>query len=192
MGDITFSHNSDEWETPADIIADLVASEGIAVDTACNSKNMKLPVGLCIDQGVDGLVFPWHQIPVLKDGGAAFCNPPHSKIVKWIEKCIGESRRGVKVVMLIPASTGTKHWHHLILPFAVEIKEVEGRICFKGRIKSPGQPKDLPKDEIKYKIGTAPATFDSAIVTFDISRPRVNGGPLRTEYVQPKDRKKGE
>jgi hypothetical protein len=191
MNDISilFSKNSDEWGTPPDLATDLGTTHGITVDVACRSTNAKYPIALAIDKGIDGLKFPWHEIPSIQNGNAAFCNPPHSTIVQWITKVIDESDEGVKTVMLIPASTGTDHWHNLVLPNAVEIQEVKHRISFYGRIKIPNQPKDMPKEDIKYKMGYAPATFDSAIVIFDRSRPRIGGKPLRTEYIQPKERK---
>jgi site-specific DNA-methyltransferase (adenine-specific) len=187
---VLFSKASDNWETPKDIIEDLIATEGIAVDTACTTQNARLPVALAIDMGLNGLTIPWYRIPVLRNGGSAFCNPPHSQIIQWITKAVEESRKGVKVVMLIQANTDTDHWHDLVLPNAAEIKEVKHRIHFRGRIKVPKQPKDLPKDQIQYAIGVAPAPFASAIVIFDTSMPRVGGRPLRTEYIQPKERKK--
>jgi hypothetical protein len=183
------SKNSDEWSTPEDITNDLGVTHGLGMDVACRSHNAKFPVALAIDIGLDGLKVPWNQTKAVKDGLGAFCNPPHSNIVEWIKKSIIESRHDVKVVMLIPASTGTDHWHNLIIPNAVEIQEVKHRISFYGKIKMPDQPKDLPKDQIQYKMGYAPSTFDSAVVIFDNSRPRVGNRPLRTEYIQPKDRK---
>jgi hypothetical protein len=185
---ITFSHNSDEWCTPKDLCEDLGATHNIVADVACRSTNAKYPIALAIDKGVDGLRFPWHEIPALSEGAAAFCNPPHSTIDQWIQKSIEESDFETRVIMLIPASTGTDHWHDLVLPNAVEIQEVKHRISFFGKIKIKGQSKDLPKDQVQYKMGYAPATFDSAIVIFDQSRPRAGGRPLRTEYIQPKER----
>ena len=182
------SRNSDEWATPQILADDLGKTHNIAVDVACRSINAKFPIALAIDKEIDGLKFPWHEIPAIVDGAASFCNPPHSTIEQWIQKSIDESDYGVRSVMLIPASTGTDHWHDLVLPNAVEIQEVRHRISFFGKIKIKGQPKDLPADQIQYKMGYAPATFDSAIVIFDASRPRINGRPLRTEYIQPKDR----
>lgn len=188
---VLFSRASDEWATPRDILKDLGTTHDIAVDVACRSVNRGFPVALAIDKGIDGLKFPWHEIPSVKnDNKAVFCNPPHSQIVDWIEKVIAESDEGVRGIMLIPASTGTDHWHDLVLPNAYEIQEVLHRIYFWGKIKIPNQPKNTPKDQIKYTLGYAPATFDSAVVIFDKSKPRLGGKPLRTEYIQPKDREK--
>jgi hypothetical protein len=190
---ILFSRNSDEWGTPPDICKDLGEAHNIKVDVACNTVNAKYPVALARDAGIDGLCVPWHEIKAVKEGYACFCNPPHSTLSKWVEKAIMEARADVRTVMLIPASTGTDHWHNLVLPNAVEIQEVKHRISFFGKVKLPKQPKDLPKEQIQYKMDYAPATFDSAILIFDNSRPRTpQGRPWRTEYIQPKDRKKEE
>jgi len=117
------SRNSDEWATPQILADDLGKTHNIAVDVACRSINAKFPIALAIDKGIDGLKFAWHEIPAIIDGAASFCNPPHSTIEQWIQKSIDESDYGVRSVMLIPASTGTDHWHDLVLPNAVEIQE---------------------------------------------------------------------
>jgi phage N-6-adenine-methyltransferase len=181
-----FSHNSDEWETPKILFQDLQQTHNIQVDTACRSTNAKCKMALTIDRGIDGLKFPWHEIPVLQKGASAFTNPPHSTVDEWIAKAIDESREGIKVVMLIPANIDTSWWHSLVRPCAAEIYEVLHRVHFYGRIKVPKQPKDTPKDQIKYEMGTAPAPFASAIVVFDTSVPR---NVERKQYVQVRDRK---
>jgi phage N-6-adenine-methyltransferase len=180
--DALFSRASDEWETPPDIFNDLNAEFNFTLDPACRSDNAKCAMKCAIDKGVDGLTTSWSQF-----SKSAFVNPPHSRITKWIEKSIIESAGGCQVVMLIPCATGNGWWHDLVLPNAYEIREVRGRIHFKGRIKKPGQ-KGVPKEKAVYIIGIAPGTFDSAIVIFNGRQE--NGKPRRTEYIQPKHRSK--
>jgi phage N-6-adenine-methyltransferase len=181
-----FSHNSDEWSTPADLFLDLQQTHNIQVDTACRSENAKCKNALMIDRGIDGLKFPWHEIPSLQQGASSFCNPPHSTIDEWIDKNIDESKQGVRAVMLIPANIDVDWWHLKVIKNAAEIYEVWHRVHFYGKIKVPKQPKDTPKDQIKYMMGTAPSPFASAIVVFDTSVPR---NKERKEYIQMRDRK---
>lgn len=50
----------------------------------------------------DGCVLPWNAATV-------FCNPPYGETRKrWVERCIGESRAGRKIVLLIPTHTETQ------------------------------------------------------------------------------------
>lgn len=73
----------------------------------------------------DGLMVEW--------GKSNFVNPPYNRIdkPKFIQKAFDEWRKGKKCVLLIPAATGTKQFHDLILPYA-EIRFLKGRIAFAG------------------------------------------------------------
>lgn len=73
----------------------------------------------------DGLKIEW--------GNSNFVNPPYNKIdkPKFIQKAYDEWKKGKTCVLLIPAATGTKQFHDLILPNA-EIRFMRGRIAFKG------------------------------------------------------------
>lgn len=73
----------------------------------------------------NGLMVEW--------GKSNFVNPPYNRIdkPKFIQKAFDEWRKGKKCVLLIPAATGTKQFHDLILPYA-EIRFLKGRIAFAG------------------------------------------------------------
>lgn len=59
-----------------------------------------------------------------------FCNPPYSKIAKWVEKSFYESRHdNTIVVLLIPSRTDTRYFHDFILNRA-EIRFIKGRLKF--------------------------------------------------------------
>ena len=62
-------------------------------------------------------------------GSCSFCNPPYSKVAKWIEKAWTEWKKGKKVVMLIYAITDTKAFHQYIVNQA-EIRFIKGRVKF--------------------------------------------------------------
>lgn len=73
----------------------------------------------------DGLSIDW--------GSSNFINPPYDRInkPKFIKKSFDEWRKGKTCVLLIPAATGTKQFHELMLPYA-EIRFLKGRIAFEG------------------------------------------------------------
>jgi hypothetical protein len=74
----------------------------------------------------NGLQQDWH--------GRVFCNPPYGRSIgDWILKAHDETTQGNTeiVVMLLPARTGTKWFHNLILPY-YEIIFLPGRIRFVG------------------------------------------------------------
>jgi len=79
------------------------------------------------DYQVDGLAISW---PLNQ---WVFCNPPYSRghINKWAEKCFNESKRGVKIILLIPAYTDTRYFWSFIHPSA-SIRFIKGRLRFKG------------------------------------------------------------
>ncbi|MES2636655.1 MAG: DNA N-6-adenine-methyltransferase [Pseudomonadota bacterium] len=73
----------------------------------------------------DGLQVEW--------GKSDFVNPPYNRVdkPKFISKAYQEYQKGKTVVLLIPAATGTKQFHELILPNA-EVRFLKGRVSFKG------------------------------------------------------------
>jgi site-specific DNA-methyltransferase (adenine-specific) len=70
----------------------------------------------------DGLKIEW--------GKSNYVNPPYRNKEPWIKKAIEESKKGKRVVMLLPVDTSTKWFHELILPNAKEIRFIKGRLKF--------------------------------------------------------------
>ncbi len=104
---------NDNWETPKWLY-----------DKLNNEFNFDFdPCPLNAD--FDGLMVEW--------GKSNFVNPPYNRIdkPKFIQKAFDEWKKGKKCVLLIPAATGTKQFHDLILPYA-EIRFLKGRIAFAG------------------------------------------------------------
>lgn len=95
----------------------------------------------------DGLTIPW--------GRSNFINPPYNRVdkPKFIKKAYEEWLQGKTCVLLIPAATGTKQFHELILPHA-EVRFLRGRVAFV----SP----DMPRNAKATKKGK----HDSMIVIF--------------------------
>lgn len=74
-----------------------------------------------------------------KDRGLAWCNPPYARIGLWVEKAWKESRRGARLVMLIPAAVGSNYWRDYVHGKAFVLL-LNGRITFVGC--TQGYPKD--------------------------------------------------
>lgn len=63
-------------------------------------------------------------------GYKVFCNPPYGKeISKWVEKAYEENKKGVLVVLLLPARTDTR-WFHNFIYKKHEIRFIKGRLKF--------------------------------------------------------------
>ena len=95
----------------------------------------------------DGLEVEW--------GERNYINPPYNRFdkPKFIQKAFEEWKKGKTCVMLLPAATGTKQFHDIILPHA-RVIFIRGRIAF--------VPAGLPRDSKETKKGK----HDSMIVIF--------------------------
>lgn len=77
----------------------------------------------------DGLTIEW--------GNMNYVNPPYGKwIGRWLLKGLCEYSEGRRSVFLLPSRTGTKWFQCLALPFATEIRFIEGRLIFEGATNS--------------------------------------------------------
>ena len=184
-----FSSNSDEWKTPDEVFKMLDAEFHFDYDAACIPENCKTNYGIFRDE-MNALKTAWTWLP-LPVGYARkfFLNPPYSKIGAFMKKAYEESLKGAIVVCLIPSRTDTRYWHDYVMK-AHEIRFIKGRVSFYGRIKVPGQPKDTPKDKIKYTMGWAPAPFPSCIVVFDHQNYDKNNDPIMKVMIQGESKNK--
>jgi len=112
----------DNWETPTEFITEYVIPE---------FGNYEYLDPCPLDADFNGLEIDW--------GKQAFVNPPYNRKDKeaFIRKAFKESKKGCKVVMLLPVSTSTKIFHEIIYPHT-DIKFIKGRIKFKG-VNSKGE-----------------------------------------------------
>jgi hypothetical protein len=57
----------------------------------------------------DGCSLPW-------DARSVFCNPPYGEARgRWVDRCIAESNRGLRIVLLMPAHTETQIFQEAFL-----------------------------------------------------------------------------
>jgi phage N-6-adenine-methyltransferase len=61
----------------------------------------------------------------------AWLNPPYGKIAPWAQKAAQQSEWGAHIVMLVPASVGSKWWLEYVQPFAY-VSFLYGRLTFVG------------------------------------------------------------
>lgn len=108
--------NNDHWATPKKLYNELNKEFNFDFDPCPLYHDLNLWDGLKID---------WKQ--------SNYVNPPYNRVTKpqFIQKAFMEWQKGKTCVLLLPAATGTKQFHDLILPYA-EIRFIRGRIAFEG------------------------------------------------------------
>ena len=111
-----------DWETPADLFAELDAEFGFTIDVCATPENAKCDRFYSPDQ--DGLQQSWA-------GEVCWMNPPYGRdIGKWMAKAWTEAQAGAIVVCLVPARTDTRWWHDYAMKG--KVRYLRGRIRFVG------------------------------------------------------------
>ena len=97
---------SDEWYTPADLLAFFKGWD----DPALPGRT-------------DGLTRAWND--------PTYCNPPYSNPKPWVEKAIAEAQQGKRVAMLLRHDSSTEWWR-LLHEAGAYFLAVIGRLHFSG------------------------------------------------------------
>ena len=143
INEALFSSKKMDWCTPQKFYDDLNQEFHFVADVAATEQTKKAQFYYTPE--TDGLNNSWDF------GGAVFCNPPYGKdMKKWIKKAFDEAKKGIKIVLLIPARTDTSYFHDYIYGKA-EIRFIRGRLKF--------------TDENGQEQGTAP--FPSMLVIYN-------------------------
>lgn len=116
---------SDCWRTPLPLFHALDCEFRFDVDAACTSVDCLCPTGLWLDRGHDAFLEEWGP-----EGATVFCNPPFSRVARWLERAILQARART-IACLIPADTSTRYWRHLVAEHAAEIRFLVGRPRFR-------------------------------------------------------------
>ena len=145
MNNVLLQSKSMNWCTPQDFFDALNKEFHFVLDAAASDKSAKCERYFTLE--TDALSRSWDF------GGAVFCNPPYGReIWKWVRKAWVEARKGLTVVLLIPARTDTEYFHSYIYGRKnAEIRFVRGRLYF--------------TDEEGNKKGMAP--FPSMVVVYN-------------------------
>lgn len=115
----------DEWETPWPVFHFIEKKLGVTftVDLGATKRNAKCKRYVSSNTK-DGIQTSWDDHDIL------FCNPPYSKIEKWLAMMECEARVTLCIsVVLIRSDTGTK-WFHKYAPLAHEIAFLIPRVNY--------------------------------------------------------------
>lgn len=120
-----FSSDKMDWATPLDLFNPLNNEFNFIYDLCALPGNTKCNFYFSPED--DSLKQDWYKI-----NGYCWLNPPYGKdIIKWLEKAYTESKKGAKIVILIPSRTDTKYWHKYCMN-ASEMRFIKGRVKFEG------------------------------------------------------------
>ena len=120
MDRVLFSSASVEWATPQAVYDALHAEFRFNFDPCPLDGH---------EDGRATLLCPWH-------GKRIYCNPPYSDIRKFLERW----HEPDLAVYLIPARVDTRWFHDLVLPFAAEVRFIQGRLKFGDAVNSAPFP----------------------------------------------------
>ena len=143
-----FSSKDQTWETPQNLFDKLDKEFNFTLDVCATDETAKCNNYFTPKE--NGLIQEWK--------GNCWMNPPYGREIGiWIKKAWEESKKGTKVVCLIPARTDTKYWHEYIFTYAAEIRFIKGRIKFGNSKNSAPFPSALvifDKEVINQKVTT--------------------------------------
>lgn len=120
-----FSHKTDNWSTPKDLLKKLDEEFNFTYDP-CPLQSEDITV----------LLQEWK--------GRVFCNPPYSNIRPFLEKALIELKKGnIEIaVFLLFARTDTK-WFHDLVYGKHEVRFLKGRLKFGNAKNSAPAPSML-------------------------------------------------
>lgn len=121
-GNVHYSSETPEWETPQNLFDLLDAEFGFTLDVCATAENAKCDAFYTEED--DGLAQRWTVA-----SGACWMNPPYGReIAAWIAKAHQEGDAGATVVCLVPARTDTDwFWDHARHG---EVRLLHGRLRF--------------------------------------------------------------
>lgn len=118
---------NDLWRTPNQVFKYFDDQYSFRCDVAASDQNHLC--GLYYTELTNALENVWSY--KVEPGGYIWCNPPYSKPLPWVEKCIAESKEsGIGTVILLNCDMSTK-WAKLLTKVSCKIIFItEGRIAF--------------------------------------------------------------
>lgn len=99
--------DSDRWETPPSVFGYLNSVHGpFTVDVCAENTTKKCDIFFSHED--DALKIEWGN-----KNTRAWCNPPYSNPLPWVEKAIKEAENHVTTIMLLPGDVST-NWFKLM------------------------------------------------------------------------------
>lgn len=144
---VIHSAKTDDWLTPPEVFEPLHAEFDFDIDLTASAGHERLP--LYFTPEVDALTRSWSALP-----WTGWCNPPYSNDGAFVKKAYEESLLGFTTVLLVYAKTDVKWWHKYVLPFADEVRYIEGRVRFLLPDGTQGAPAPKGSAIIVFKPGT--------------------------------------
>lgn len=114
----------DDWCTPTRLFENLNKEFNFNLDAAASEENSRCE--FYIDEQQDALKQDWWATDM-----SIWLNPPYSKCKEFLKKVVDHAEWN-KIVCLVPARTDTLWWHEYVMPYAVEVRFIKGRLKFAG------------------------------------------------------------
>lgn len=116
-----------DYGTPQELLAPIKRRWGnLTWDLAAHDDGSNAKAEHWIGPSRDSLNVPWYAL-----GGLLWLNPPFENIEPWILKCAAESKRGAKIIQLVPASIGAE-WFRRYAYGEAQVVGLSPRIKFEG------------------------------------------------------------
>lgn len=171
----TKNGGSDEWITPPEVFDPLHAEFGFDFDACARVGLERVPVSITPED--DALAIPWHVV-----GSTAWCNPPYTRVDRWVRKAYEESKRGVTTALLMFLRPETADFQDVVMPYAAEVRLIRGRVYFVA-----GCDMVDKKGVVTLRAGErGPSPKGSCIIVFrpDVVPWRSNGAPRFSAWKQ--------
>jgi phage N-6-adenine-methyltransferase len=148
--------DTDDRETPPEIIDPLRAEHGFTLDVAASPHNARCPQFYTVAE--DGLAQTWT--------GVVWCNPPYSDIRPWVEKAWRAMMvdGASVVVMLLPSNrTEQRWWQEHVEPYRDGVSQDGVRLTVRFL---PGRPRFFrPSGKVGGPKGDRPP-FGCCVLTW--------------------------
>lgn len=137
------------WHTPTEIREQVLARWPVTLDAAAEADSALVP----------DYLGPDHPDPVRRDAlafddwiafageGTVYLNPPYTPaplLRNFLTRAAATAEGGVRVVGLVPASTGSAWWWDCVVAPAAHVEFLRGRLAFEGPHSKPGMAAPWP------------------------------------------------
>lgn len=158
-----FTSNSQEWNTPLEVLELVRAFDAIGLDPCSNAGSI---VGAAVEWRMerdgDSLLRDW------RGHGLVYVNPPYSRFLRaWTAKC---AQSGAEVIACVPARTDARWWHQSAV--------TADAICYwRGRLRFLGAPSSAPFPSALLYFGPRVERFRDVFAAVGVTAKR--GEPSR-------------